>query len=91
MTIIIDYFISDNDLYELQEINEEPYKVGVYYFWSGGLIQTLSIGKAPIFYNYNCQLFFQEYREILMKEVYFKEDTNTLYLKENNLNEGNIN
>jgi hypothetical protein len=88
---ILDQFINDNGFVCEASVGDDLYKVGVFYYWSGGLIQTLSIGKDPIFYNYNSQLFFQDYLEIQKKDVYLKEDTNLLYLKENNPNERKIN
>lgn len=79
---LFDCFVYENGLTNNQP--ERKYTAGKYYFWSGGLKKTLSDGFSPKFYDFNPQSFIEKYNQIQSSEIYLKEDTLKIYLKENN-------
>lgn len=79
---LFDCFALENELTALAEVDVE-YKTNVAYFWSGGLADSDYKCKRFETHNYNVSLFLENYSEYLKNEVYLKNDTIEIYLKEN--------
>ncbi|HVX00677.1 MAG TPA: hypothetical protein VHA52_09635 [Candidatus Babeliaceae bacterium] len=57
------------------------YKSGVRYFWSGGIFEDQGKGNEISLYGYDKDLFFEEYSEWLKSDIYLREDTVRIFLK----------
>ncbi len=62
---------------------KNDYIVGKHYFWNGGIIENLKEGIYPSFFGYDEKSFFAEYNLWLQSEVYLREDTKEIFIKEN--------
>jgi predicted ATP-grasp superfamily ATP-dependent carboligase len=80
---LFDKFFLENKLIDAQYISLRHYNEGIFYYWSGGLVDTLQLGNEPVFYQYDQNCFIQDYNRCLASEIYLKEDTLNIYLKEN--------
>ncbi|TDP00885.1 ATP-grasp domain-containing protein [Flavobacterium sp. 245] len=78
---LFDCFAFENKL--ISEIEEVQYEENQWYFWAGGLIENQQAKKNISYYNFNSEMFFENYNGFLNNEVYLKKDTINLYLKEN--------
>ncbi|GAB4191750.1 MAG: hypothetical protein Kow00108_26600 [Calditrichia bacterium] len=78
---LMDYFALENGLLEEVSI-PSPYKSGVRYFWSGGIIEDLHAGHPIAFHQYTKEQFFNDYHLWMAKDIYLKEDTIRIYQKE---------
>lgn len=81
MSLFDDFSIENNLIKKSDEIPYE-YKENIFYFWSGGLIQTQKSNYDVIKYFKEYD-FIENYSNILKHEVYLKEDTLQIYLHEN--------
>lgn len=80
---LFDEFCIDNELLNKPKSNFTNYINNKIYFWAGGLIKTLRNESELMFYDYNAQLFLNEYQECISSEIYLRDDTIYNYLKEN--------
>lgn len=70
------------DLGLIEEFTHQIYRPGVAYFWSGGLTEDMRYRREITFHNYSKEQFFDEYEEWIRNEVYLREDTIGIFLKE---------
>ncbi|GGK60389.1 MULTISPECIES: ATP-grasp domain-containing protein [Flavobacteriaceae] len=82
---LFDSFALDNEL--LKNVKKRNYKKDVWYFWSGGIVDTLYNKQELTYYNFKKKYFITNYQEILKNEIFLKPDTLNIYLKQNKLNE----
>lgn len=78
--MLFDMFSLENKL--KSEITNRKYKVGEYYFWSGGINSNLKNQKKTKFYNFSEFQFFWEYDLLMKNDIYLRKDTLTIYLNE---------
>lgn len=79
--LIMDYFAMENGLQSTIS-SQKLYIPGTKYFWMGGLLEDLRLGKRITFYNYDEIKFFQEYHHWMTSDIYFRKDTLQIFLKE---------
>jgi len=77
---LFDDFLLDQGI--IHKKNSFTYLQGVYYYWSGGLIQDQSDAKIPRFYNFSKEKFFEEFHELSIKDIYLREDAIKIYVDE---------
>jgi predicted ATP-grasp superfamily ATP-dependent carboligase len=78
--MLFDAFSYDYSLKSV--LKKRQYEEGVYYFWSGGIIENFKAGKQPKFYNYEPSKFYSDYQSLIKHEVHLKKDTITIYFDE---------
>lgn len=79
---LFDCFMLDNGILT-EPIIEQKYQENVYYFWSGGMLETQKKNEQIRFYNYRHRDFVNNYYEIIKNEIFLKKDTINIFLKEN--------
>lgn len=77
---LFDNFALDNEL--ISTASEQNYTPGVWYFWSGGLVENQYDNLKPDFINFGYKDFFENYHSIVSSDVYLKPDTIHLYFHE---------
>ncbi len=82
MTLLDDFSI-DNDITNIRIFKGNEFIENSYYFWSGGITKTLGIGKDLSYHDFNRNAFLNNYDNIIKSEIYLKNDTINIYLKEN--------
>lgn len=70
------------DVELVQEPMQSKYRVGVTYFWSGGIVEDRRMGQSITFHNYSKEQFLDEYDQWLRGDVYLREDTIGIFLRE---------
>lgn len=80
---LFDDFSLDNGLILKPSILSEDYLPSTVYFWSGGLVASQKKGCEVMFYDYEKEEFIRDYSSLVSNEVYLREDTTLIYLKEN--------
>jgi predicted ATP-grasp superfamily ATP-dependent carboligase len=78
--MLFDAFSKANGL--KNELTEREYRVGEYYFWSGGLISNFKKRKSPKFYKYDSTRFYSDYHLLMKHDIYLRKDTLTIYINE---------
>lgn len=77
-------FAVDYDLLKSDKKADVNYKTNVKYFWSGGIFEDNRNKNTIAFHHYNKENLEREYDEWNESDVYKREDTLQLYLKELN-------
>ena len=77
---IFESFLKDNDLQI--EINKGVSKSKIYYFWYGGIFQTLLHGGNIVYHNYSSDELTRDLPKILMSDVYRRPDTFEIFKEE---------
>ena len=78
---LFDCFAFENKL--ISNIPKHQYREYQWYFWSGGLVQNQQIKKDISYHNFDDTMFLKNYSIFLNNEIYLKQDTINIYLKEN--------
>ncbi|MGY6743456.1 MAG: hypothetical protein ACXIUQ_12030 [Cecembia sp.] len=80
---LFDCFAKENNLSRISTTS--AYKIGTWYFWSGGLAKTQRLNKNVKFHDCSYDYFFKNYFSIIEKEVYNRNDSMFIFNKENSL------
>ena len=80
---LFECFSNENEISNYKEIT--PYRHGIWYFWSGGIVKTQRSRNPLSFYDCNHEYFFNNYHSIISMEVYNRKDTCNIFNKENNI------
>jgi predicted ATP-grasp superfamily ATP-dependent carboligase/SAM-dependent methyltransferase len=76
-------FMADYGLMKNNELSKS-YCIGKEYFWSGGISQDSRNEARVVFHgNYNPEKFIHEYYKFYASDIYFKEDTMSIFIMEN--------
>lgn len=79
---LFDFFICDNEILE-KCLSVQNYQENVFYFWSGGIVETQKKKEQIKFHNYTPTDFTKNYSEITKRDIYLKKDSIKLHIKEN--------
>lgn len=79
---LFDLFMCENGILE-KCLSEQNYQENVFYFWSGGIVETQKKNEQIKFHNYTPTDFTKNYIEIIKREIYLKKDSIKLHIKEN--------
>jgi predicted ATP-grasp superfamily ATP-dependent carboligase len=80
---LFDDFSLENELISKPSMQSADYLPSTVYFWSGGLAASQKKGYEVMFYDYEKEEFIRDYFSLVSNEVYLREDTTLIYLKEN--------
>jgi hypothetical protein len=83
MSLFDDFAVENKLISNLNPFNE-PYKTNVPYFWSGGVVESLQKQKQLKLYGFKDEDFLNIYDQLIKQEVYLREDTFQIFIKENN-------
>ncbi|MGC8777292.1 MAG: hypothetical protein ACP5Q4_01255 [Candidatus Caldatribacteriaceae bacterium] len=70
------------DLGLIKDLPQYEYQIGATYFWTGGILEDSRLGKSVTFHNYSKEQFFDEYDQWLQGDVYLRDDTIGIFLRE---------
>lgn len=76
-------FCFDNKLLHNRKIKTTDYLKDTTYFWSGGLVETQKSKAQLMLYDYNNENYLNDYSNLISNEIYLRNDTIQIYLKEN--------
>jgi hypothetical protein len=77
---LFDLFSFENNL--INSLPKRIYQENKWYFWSGGMVKGSTDIESIKRHNFNLDLFLANYADILNAEVYLRNDTTNIYVKE---------